>query len=113
MNTIRKSIINDISKEIPKMINCYFVEPKRPKEKKNTTSYMCWLKDNREQFEICSKCQISLELNKDKKKTCPKCEAKINATDVARLAGLAWKYIPQDVKENYKTKAKTLNQKKI
>lgn len=115
MEKLKKDITADIINKhiIAKMVTAYFEKVKRVEKRKVTTSYMCWLKDNRNKFEICDNCSIPAIVNENGKKVCPQCDSKIKATKVAQLAGLAWKEVPQDIKLAYTARAKALNQKNL
>jgi hypothetical protein len=101
-----ESFKENLKTDLASMVNDYFDH----KRKRNTTSYMCWLKDNRERFEVCSKCDIPFQLDETKKKKCPKCNAKISATEVAKMAGAEWtNNVSPDIKQKYVVVANKLN----
>lgn len=110
MEELKKTIITSFANElIPKLVTDYFEKIQKPKKRKIATSYMCWLKQNRTNFELCSTCHIPYIINNDNKKVCPKCHKKISAMEVAKMAGIAWKDVTADVKLKYSDMARNIN----
>jgi hypothetical protein len=113
MASLKKKIIADLCEVyIPDMVAEYFAKIKKPTKRVTTTSFRLWSSENRSRFEICEKCQVPYAVNSNKKKTCPECDAKYDATMVLKRIGAAWREVPKDIKETYANKARELNQKK-
>lgn len=106
LKLVKKNLQNKLNKEvIPQVIEDCFKQ-KNKQKRKSSTNYMLWLNDNRERFEICTKCNIDLKKNDEGKKTCPKCNAKISAMEIAKRGGEEWKKVSEEEKKHYGELAK-------
>jgi hypothetical protein len=105
LKSIKNSLAKRITKEVGKSLDkC--IQPDDTRKKTTNTSYMCWLKEHRENFEICTTCNEKLLVDDSGKKTCPRCHAKISSKDVMILAGKYWREMTEEDKIYYAKKAR-------